>query len=141
MCHLKAGVRAVVPAALSDGTYHMSHRVWKNHMNRYHHIILPRVMHDLVASQMSLNRVTSLTSTSCLVWSTSAANLADIFSRLCRQKRLLEMQEASTKPTSGSLEFIRSSEFKEKVTEQSSKCWVVVLLFKEECVTPFEQET
>ena len=51
---------------------------------------------------------------------------------LCRQQRLRELREASTRPVTATLELIRSSEFKEKVTNASQKCWVVVLLFKPE---------
>jgi len=51
----------------------------------------------------------------------------------CRQQRLRELREASTRPTTGTLELIRSSEFREKVTNASKDCWVVVLLFKSEC--------
>jgi hypothetical protein len=51
----------------------------------------------------------------------------------CRQRRLAELKEASTRPVYTSLELIRASDFKSKVTDASMTAWVVILLFQDGC--------
>lgn len=45
-----------------------------------------------------------------------------------------QLREAREQPTVGRLEFIRATDFRQRVTEASAEQWVVVTLYKEKYV-------
>lgn len=49
----------------------------------------------------------------------------------CRLKRIQEMEQAASRPRFGTMDFIRGSEFVQKVTNAGTDVWVVVLLYKD----------
>lgn len=57
---------------------------------------------------------------------------------LFRQQRLKELKHAANTPLQGRLEFIRSTDFRQAVTQASESKWVVVTLYKDKCVPLLE---
>lgn len=51
----------------------------------------------------------------------------------CREQRIKELHEAKRQPLFGKLDFIRATDFRQRVTEASADRWVVVTLYKDKC--------
>lgn len=61
--------------------------------------------------------------------------------KVLREQRIKQLQEAKQQPLFGTMDFIRATDFRQRVTEASAKQWVVVTLYKdnmEECTCLLE---